>query len=105
MESLKGAIAVEDIVHEHDGFRQQLHDIELYLVACLPAGAKWGFEDAVVLSPSTEAFEGERLEKLIENIVATCVDHVSILSALLQRRVITKCELSSYIALRRAWLS
>lgn len=78
MESLKGTVAKEDIVHEHDGFRNQIHDMQSYLVSCLPAGTKWGFEDDVVSSPSTETFNADRLEKLIEGLVAAFIDHVRV---------------------------
>lgn len=76
MESLNGAVSTEDIVHEHDGFRQQIHDIELYLLSCLPAGTKWGFENDVVATSPTETFNARRLEQLIEALVVVFVDHV-----------------------------
>lgn len=106
MESLKGAVKVEDIVHEHDGFRQQFHALESYLITCLPAGTMWGFENSVVPSTSTaETFRAERLEQLIETLVAVFLDHVSVLMALLHFQTVTEYGLFSYVVLCRAWLS
>jgi len=74
-DGLKGAVPKEDIVHEHDGFRQEIHDMESYLVSCLPAGTKWGPYDDVVRTASSETFDPQRLEKIIEALVAVFLDH------------------------------
>lgn len=79
MEGLKGAVAKETIVHEHDGFRKQFDEIEEYLKSCIPAGTKWGFTNDVVPASigGTQTFSGQRLEQLIDNLVDTFLDHVS----------------------------
>ena len=81
-DELKGAVPKDDIVHEHDGFRQQIHDMETYLVSCLPAGTKWGPYNDVVHATSSETFDPQRLEKIIEAIVPAFAEHVSIFSAI-----------------------
>lgn len=77
LDGLKGAVLKDDIVHEHDGFRQQINDMETYLISCLPAGTKWGPYNDVVHAASSETFEPQRLEKIIEALVAVFVKHVS----------------------------
>jgi len=75
-DALKGAVPKDDIVHEHDGFRQEIHDMEIYLVSCLPAGTKWGpYTDVVPAASSQTTFDAQRLEKVIEALVAAFVDH------------------------------
>jgi len=78
-DALKGAVPKDDIVHEHDGFRQEIHDMETYLVSCLPAGTKWGPYNDVVPAASSQTFDVQRLETIIEALVAAFVDHVSML--------------------------
>jgi len=67
------------IVHEHDGFRREIHDMETYLVSCLPAGTKWGPYNDIVPAASSQMFDAQRLENIIEALVAAFVDHVSML--------------------------
>ena len=76
-DALNGAVPKDDIVHEHDGFRQEMHDMETYLISCLPAGTKWGPYTDVVPAASSQTFDAQRLEKIIEALVAAFVDHVS----------------------------
>jgi hypothetical protein len=76
-DALKGAVPKDDIVHEHDGFRQEINDMETYLVSCLPAGTKWGPYTDVVPAASSQTFDAQRLEKIIEALVTAFVDHVS----------------------------
>jgi len=54
-----------------------MHDMETYLISCLPAGTKWGPYTDVVPAASSQTFDAQRLEKIIEALVAAFVDHVS----------------------------
>lgn len=62
---------------EHDGFRKQLHDMQEYLEGCLPSGTKWGFEkDTVVKAGNQHAYDGVKLEELIDKLADVFVGHV-----------------------------
>ncbi|KAF8311188.1 hypothetical protein DL93DRAFT_2169231 [Clavulina sp. PMI_390] len=75
MELLKGPSFKDEITHEHDGFREQIHDIQHYLTSCLPAGTKWGFRNHTVSAKALETFRAETLEDLIEKLVEVFLEH------------------------------
>lgn len=78
MEELKGSVSKETIVHEHDGFRTQIHDFQTYLESCLPVGTKWGpYTDVVASGTQRREWDGREAERLIEVLVAAFLQHVS----------------------------
>lgn len=76
MDDLKGAVSKETIIHEHDGFRHQIHDFQAYLESCLPAGTKWGpYTDVVAAGTTKREWDSKEAERLIEELVAAFLTH------------------------------
>lgn len=74
---MKGAVAKESIVQEHDGFRSQVHDLQVYLESTLPPGTKWGmFKEVVAAASPSDVLQIPKLCTLIDELVAVFVQHV-----------------------------
>lgn len=78
MDEFKGAVSVPQIKDEHSKFTQTIHDIQLYLVSCIPKGSKWGPHNNVVKEEKSQDFSAERFRDLVRVLVidGTFVQHV-----------------------------
>ena len=64
------------IVAEHATFTEGMHNLEKYLVACLPKGEKWGYGQ--VTGPhEQQPYDGQKLRQLVDAFIEPITKHVS----------------------------
>lgn len=64
------------VQEEHDAFQDGVAAFEGYLVACLPPGHAYGLDKTAPADQTPEAFDGARLQKLIDDFAPPLSTHL-----------------------------
>lgn len=75
--SINSAVPVSLIKGKHELFEKPFHDMEKYLLSCLPAGATWAVSRKVPQNSPNNTFESAKLVGIIDELAVAFLPHVS----------------------------